>query len=488
LISYLIYTESFRNYISDLVRLVFNIIHSISKKSHLTKLELAVIKDLADYNFDWFYKKPDRTPFYYLNLSNHSSEEKKSIKGFKKQTLYNDKIKLEKECARCYKILSYNKFFKVNKASNNVRPYCKKCHSELHLIRQYKKKLRVFRDLFGLECSICGKGLLYLPSLVLHHPEVDKKTASWREIRGRSYKFIVNFLKTENVELRCSNCHLKEHATILKHYHPLISKNELFNLKPNEIRSEILNVTKNISGKLDRAHKRGKIREWIKKRYILDFLFDGKCIVCGFNDLAVLELHHRDLKVENKFKWDKIESLQINQINEIIINQDCVCLCSNCHSNFHSRFDEFGREVLQDYYSEKEVQTHLKKISNHYQAIRDKILNFSFNLEKRIESPFEIELKEKDNWKIHILKIFYFINSNDKEIFKAYELKPILNITVRHIYKHLNRLIEKKFVQKHVKIRGAFKFTNSGLNKIREIELSLPSVSKSIQNMFYNKK
>ena len=70
-----IYSESFRNYISDLVRLVFNIVHSISKKSHLTKLELAVIKDLANYNFEWFNKKLERTYFYYLNLSNHSNED-----------------------------------------------------------------------------------------------------------------------------------------------------------------------------------------------------------------------------------------------------------------------------------------------------------------------------------------------------------------------------------------------------------------------------
>jgi hypothetical protein len=61
----LIYIESFRVYISDLVKLVFNIVHSISKKSHLTKLELAVIKDLANYNFEWFNKKRGRTYFYY---------------------------------------------------------------------------------------------------------------------------------------------------------------------------------------------------------------------------------------------------------------------------------------------------------------------------------------------------------------------------------------------------------------------------------------
>ena len=57
--------ESFREYLSDLVRLVFNIVHSTSKKTHLTKLELAIIKDLANYNFEWFYKKPERTYFYY---------------------------------------------------------------------------------------------------------------------------------------------------------------------------------------------------------------------------------------------------------------------------------------------------------------------------------------------------------------------------------------------------------------------------------------
>ncbi len=75
----LIYVESFRNYLSDLVKLVFTIVHSISKKSHLTQLELAVVKDLANYNFEWFYKKPERTYFYYLNSTNHSNEDEKSI-------------------------------------------------------------------------------------------------------------------------------------------------------------------------------------------------------------------------------------------------------------------------------------------------------------------------------------------------------------------------------------------------------------------------
>jgi len=75
----LIYVENFCNYLSDLVRLVFSIVHSISKKSQLTKLELAVIKDLANYNFEWFNKKPERSYFYYLNLTNQSNKDKKSI-------------------------------------------------------------------------------------------------------------------------------------------------------------------------------------------------------------------------------------------------------------------------------------------------------------------------------------------------------------------------------------------------------------------------
>ena len=74
LTSDLIYVESFRYYISDLVKLVFNIVYSIAKKFHLTKLGIA-IKDLANYNFEWFNKKPERSYFYYLNFSNQSNED-----------------------------------------------------------------------------------------------------------------------------------------------------------------------------------------------------------------------------------------------------------------------------------------------------------------------------------------------------------------------------------------------------------------------------
>ena len=94
LTSDLIYVESFRDYLSDLVRLVFNIVHSISKKSQLTKLELAVIKDLANYNFEWFNKKPERSYFYYLNLSNQSNEDTSEVRE-KKFDRVDEDIKIQ---------------------------------------------------------------------------------------------------------------------------------------------------------------------------------------------------------------------------------------------------------------------------------------------------------------------------------------------------------------------------------------------------------
>ena len=80
LTSDLIYVESFRDYIYDLVKLVLKVIYSISNKAHLTQLELAMVKDLANYNFDWFYKKPERTYFYYplQNIREKSKTDKTS--------------------------------------------------------------------------------------------------------------------------------------------------------------------------------------------------------------------------------------------------------------------------------------------------------------------------------------------------------------------------------------------------------------------------
>lgn len=406
----------------------------------------------------------------------------------KKQIIFNDETTQKKECARCHKIFSYCDFYKVNSATNKVRPYCKKCNSELNLVRQYKKKIKVLKNTLGLNCSICNKSISYLPSFSLHHPNPEIKTISWRELKKKSYNFIINFFEKEDVELRCSNCHLKEHAIAINKYGSLINRKNLFSMNPNEIRNEIFNMTEDIFDKLERAHAREKIREWIKKRYIIKYLFNNKCIVCGTNDLPVLEFHHRNPKIENKLKWSTIESLTITQIVDIVLSQECVCLCSNCHSNAHSRFNEFAEEILRDFFIDEELDTYLRDIIIIYQNLREKIKIFIVNSEIHLKSPLKIEIPQKMNWKIHLLKLYYFLDSNNKEFFRAYELEKELNISIKHIYKHLNNFIKADYIENISKIRGLYRFTQSGLNMINSIEKTHSEISRSLKNDIYNKK
>ena len=393
-------------------------------------------------------------------LLNNYLRDLKSIHS-NKQKLFDDKEKKIKECGYCHQILSYNEFFKVRNKSDEVRPYCKRCSSDLNLIRQYRKKLRLILSIYEGKCSSCGLDSIYLPVFQFHHPNPKQKTTSWRKIRGRNYKFIKNKLKLEAVILLCSNCHLKTQAKVLSKFIHLILKKDLFKLNPDEINKLIINRTKNIPNKLERMHIREKIKEWIKKRYIIEQLYNGKCIGCGNSDLFDLEFHHTNPKIDNKVKWDKLENLDSETILRQLINQNCICICSNCHSLLHSRYTDFAEEILKDFYSNDIILQKVKLIRSHLERLLNNISNFNFHQKNlKINPPLVLEIPHTDNWKIHILKIYYYNQLVQSELFKAYDLKEILEISIRHVYKHLNRFIKNGYIIEDPKIKGRYKFSS----------------------------
>lgn len=66
-------------------------------------------------------------------------------------------------------------------------------------------------------------------------------------------------------------------------------------------------------------------------------------------------------------------------------------------------------------------------------------------------------------------------------MFKVYNLEEVLKITIRHIYKHLHRFIEKGYIEKYQKIRGRYRFTDLGIRKIKEIEDTFVLISEEIK-------
>jgi len=354
------------------------------------------------------------------------------------------------------------------------------------LIRDFKVKLKLINDIFKGKCCKCNVDFLKLPVLQFHHPDPNKKTTSWRKIRRRSYKHIVKKLTKDNVILLCSNCHLKEQAKIYYNYYGLITFKDLFLLSAEKIRDLIIQKTSMINIKLERMHKREKIKEWIKKRYVVEQLYDGKCIACGNSDLTSLAFHHLDVNYKNnKSKWGDLETYNSEKIMEILIKENTVTICSNCHTILHSRFHEFAHEILNDFFSILDVKRYLKKIRNDYENISKNIQNFKFRFNNiNFRSPLELEIPHTEVWKIHLLKMFYYMKYKNIDFFKVYDLKPILKISIRHIYKHLHKFIEKKLIginNPHSHFRK-YILTDLGHEKIKQLKNDYKELDIEIEN------
>lgn len=356
------------------------------------------------------------------------------------------------------------------------------------LIRDFKLKLKLINDNFKGKCCKCNIDFLKLPVLQFHHPDPNEKSHSWRKIRRRSYEYILKKLIEDSVILLCSNCHLKEQAKIYDNYYELITFKDLFLLSAEKIRDLIIQKTSMINKKLERMHKREKIREWIKKRYVVEQLYDGKCIACGNSDLISLEFHHLNVNSKhNKSKWEYLETCNSKKIMEILIKENIVCICSNCHTILHSRFHEFAHEILNGFFNILDVKKYLKKIRNDYGRIKTNIQNFKFN-DINFRSPLELEIPHTEVWKIHLLKIFYYMKYKNTDFFKVYDLKPVIKISIKHIYKHLHRFIEMKFIginnpNSHYK---KYFLTDLGHEKIKQLKDIYKGLDIELQNEVFS--
>jgi len=110
---------------------------------------------------------------------------------------------------------------------------------------------------------------------------------------------------------------------------------------------------------------------------VIEILYKGACIGCRnikINDkLPALEFHHRNPK-KKEFKWENLSKLPINKIITILKNEDCVCLCKNCHSLIHSvNFDQLCNEIFG-----KENTSMIDLVEENYLILKKNIFNFSF--------------------------------------------------------------------------------------------------------------
>lgn len=343
------FEELFRVYLIDLVEIIYRLI-DFNKKSDIFKVKTFCIKLVKD-GFDLGMKtlsliKIITELIKYLNKNiNDFDIQLKELKN----VIDDGKLRI---CNKCGIKKTHCEFSIDKNGINNLMSICKDCVNKEYAIKQSIKKLDVINRIYNGrfkdgKCDQCGFDANYLPCLTFHHQNPLIKKYYYGEIADLPSDEICKLLEPENVRLICFNCQRLIHATLFDRFNCIILDQNLYSYTIREIDDTIINLKEryNLEGEVS------AVKYWIKKRIVIDYLFNGKCVGCGkmtvFNNLPCLEFHHTDSNVEQKLRWRKIKHLDIKTIINRLLNEKCVCLCKNCHKLIESyQFSKYSIEIL----------------------------------------------------------------------------------------------------------------------------------------------
>jgi len=268
--------------------------------------------------------------------------------------LYNNPEKKERECGTCHKKKPYIEFKKRYNGLGKVRSICKKCaiQAESDRLQMYNwvHKIEAIRFITKNQnnCQICGEiGIDTLPMLDFHnlYPELSSQEAKekgfWRSVRYKPWNYIKKELINQKVTIICRNCHAKINATFFNNYLNIIQCNDI----PEKITPRLIKE----------KYIRNELKAFIRKKIILFEAWDGKCCNCGFGitlnnieNLPALETHHLQPlnKSFNNFHKLCFLTSDIEKLKKILINDNCICLCSNCQIIEQSTFFNKNKEGI----------------------------------------------------------------------------------------------------------------------------------------------
>jgi len=399
-----------------------------------------------------------------------------------------------KRCNRCKRDLPIEEFERYygERGETNLRSsrasYCKECRSELRLINLLKKKYYIIKTIFNGKCCECDAGLEYLPSFEFHHLNPNLKTTTWTHIKHKSIDNIKNWIKEEKVVLLCSNCHELKRDKYFVDFQDLILKADLFKCSAEDI-DELINLAINNHpnyGYLNDFKRSIKIqiKKYIRKRFVFNQLFFGKCIGCGnatiLNLLPALEIHHLNpYNILLKSNWRDIANQTCKSIISQVIKEDCISLCSNCHILIGSKINSYLFEVIED-------NVIRELFDNNYKKLIANINNFNFTLSQiDLRSPLKLKFSQIDFWKIRLMQISIFLKNDNRNDFTVLDLVEILNHKPRSVRHYLDKLISLRFIKKTqdstFPFDNNYRLTELGINTVEELKHSYNKTYRSLE-------
>ena len=423
--------------VEEILRKYFIDLTEITKR--LTAVKKSEILNITDFcrnlvkdGFNLFYSV-DSLKRIIKNLVEYLTEnvEDFNIQKKKAERVFDDGI--YRECSKCHKRKVYKEFSK-NK-ENNLHAICKECTNNIFAIKHSIKKLEVIENIYNGryksgKCVKCGNDIIKLPCFTFHHPDPSIKRFTWNIISSYDFNTIIRILEKEKVEIVCFNCQKLIHANVFNRFKKIILDPKLYNYKMKEIETRISEFRKKYNLKGDT----NSIKNWIKKRIIIDYLYNGRCAGCGkmtiLNELPCLEFHHIDPNpTDKKLRWKKVHHLNIKEIINKLLEERCICLCKNCH------------ELIQAPLSFKHAEKILGKskgqlAKNEYNTLITNIQKFNIVKNKRLY-PVLIEFSLDKAWKRALLCVY-----------KITKMKNVNEYTNKELSNCLNDSQAKRFSQK----------------------------------------
>ncbi len=443
----------------------------------------------------------------------------KTISGVSHATIYNWRRKLgiptkqaqqkpfkdgtHKECGRCHQVKPYNEFKRRNdkrKSNPYLRSNCNVCKNELNRIYVFKNKLRILTNIYKgydkIKCSECETKVNRLPAFDFHHP--DNNLKKLQRIRtNMNWNKTKEILEKEKVIPLCKNCHAIKKTTVFNKHKELILRKNDFENSLEGIENNIHQYVKTNFNSDNPKSQLIQIKSWIKKRIVIEKLYNGKCIGCGEEKLPSLQFHHKNPEKKTYRSWSDINNLNISKIIKKFKEDTAICLCANCHSMIESRhFKENMGEIIKN--------RDLPELRSFYKKLNQRIKNYSFpnqpekqktvkshnqkilsSSEIQLSNRKEIELHPKlsekhvngslkyqygygEAWKKYLTHITKLLNEG-KEV-QTKNLAQSVGVNTRNTRKNIQKLIAKGLIS----INGEHNnrtiiLTENGLNESKKI-------------------
>ena len=319
--------------------------------------------------------------YFIIPFTDQIEKEIKRIKWRDKEKSYKERIKTYKKKRAKIKFIEKYSFFIQTLQSYNFKEKAKNLSGIYYNTRKkiYKYFIIPFTDQIEKEISVlkrkksfkrsklkakkridnnwnfvknwiinqgCDCGEKNISKLSFHHKNPSQKEDSIRKICKRNTKKIIEELKKGVV--KCKNCHTIIHIGTSREREEILI-NQYFNKKSNR-----------------RWRYKNKLAIWEFKKTL-------SCIKCGIKDPVILLFHHIDSSLKN----EKISIIYRKSHN--IINQEIaktVCLCHNCHQDFHYIYGLLTTQIqLEEYLNKKAIPLKVD-IKDYFSIIDQKTSEF----------------------------------------------------------------------------------------------------------------